>query len=105
MKCLKVYIEVPDGNHLGYSHTRFLNGITQLHDVLYIINKNLILIKLYLNIQIKGTLSYRLGILLVLWYVEMSWGNLLAIHIETKHTQYFLKGNIPFYDTINENKP
>ena len=42
----------------------------------------------------------------MLWYVEVSWGNLLAIHTETTRTQYFfLNGNIRFYDTFNENKP
>ena len=34
----------------------------------------------------------------------MSWGNLLTIHTETKHTQYFLNGYTRFYDTFNENK-
>ena len=43
---------------------------------------------------IKSTLSYLLGILLVLWYVEVSWGSLLAIHTEIEHTQYFFNGNI-----------
>ena len=46
-----------------------------------------------------------LGILLVLWYVEVSWGNLLTINNETKCTPYFLNGNIRFYDTFNDNKP
>ena len=61
--------------------------------MMYLININLKLIKLYLY-TIKVTLSYLLGILLVLWYVEVSWGSLLAIHTKTKHTQYFLNGNI-----------
>ena len=61
--------------------------------MMYLININLELIKLYLY-TIKVTLSYLLGILLVLWYVEVSWGSLLAIQTEIKYTQYFLNGNI-----------
>ena len=38
-------------------------------------------------------------------YAGVFWGNLLAIHVETKRTQYFLNGNIGFYDTFNENEP
>ena len=63
---------------LGQSHTQFLNGRTRLHDVFnkYESKIDQIILK-YTN---KVILSYLLGILLVLWYVEMSWGNLLAIH-------------------------
>ena len=68
--------------------------------MMYLINDQIIL--KYTN---KVILSYVLGVLLVLWYVEVSWDILLAIHTETKHTQYFLNGNIQFYDTFNENKP
>ena len=68
--------------------------------MMYLINGQIIL--KYTN---KVLLSYVLGILLVLWYVEVSWGNLLAIHTETKRSQYFLNGNIRFYDTFNVNKP
>ena len=47
----------------------------------------------------------------MLWYVEVSWGNMLAIHTETTHAQYSLlllllfNVNIGFYDIFNENKP
>ena len=87
-------VRCPDGNHLGYPFwdkviLNFLNDRTQLHDVFdkhkYSIDQ--IILK-YTN---KVILSYRFGILLVLWYVEVSWGNVLAIHTETKHTQFFLK--------------
>ena len=53
----------------------------------------------------KVILSYILGILLVVWHVEVFCGNLLVILIKTKRTQYFMNGNIQFYDTFNENKP
>ena len=63
--------------------------------MMYLININLKLIKLYLyTIKVTVTLSYLLGILLVLWYVEVSWGSLCAIHTVKKHTQYFLNDNI-----------
>ena len=66
----------------------FLNGKTRLHDVF---NKHKSKIdQIILKYTNKVILSYLLGILLVLWYVEMSRGNLLAIHTQTKHTQYFL---------------
>ena len=66
----------------------FLNGRIRLHDVF---NKHKSKIdQIILKYTNKVILSYLLGILLVLWYVEMSWGNLLAIHTRTKHTQYFL---------------
>ena len=65
----------------------FLNGRTRLHDLF---NKHKSKIdQIVLKYTNKVILSYLLGILLVLWYVEMSWGNLLAIHTQTKHTQYF----------------
>ena len=64
--------------------------MVELDCMMYLININLKLIKLYLNNINKVILSYLLGILLVLWYVEMSWGNLLAIHTQAKHTQYLL---------------
>ena len=68
---------------LGQSHTQFLKGRTRLHDVF---NKHKSKIdQIILKYTNKLILSYLLGILLVLWYVEVSWGNLLA-----KHTQYFL---------------
>ena len=50
-------------------------GMVELNCMMYLININLKLIKLYLNIQIK------------------------------LYVQYFLNGNILFYDTFNENKP
>ena len=78
-------VRCPDGNHLGYPYwdkalLNFLNGIARLHDAF---NKHKskidqIILK-YTNIH-KVILSYLLGILLVLWYVEVSWGSLLAIH-------------------------
>ena len=72
---------------LGQSHTQFLNGRTRLHDVF---NKRKSKIdQIILKHTNKVKLGYLLGILLALWYVEMSWGNLLAIHTQTKHTQYF----------------
>ena len=73
-----------------------LNGRSRLHDVS---NNH------KLKFTNKIILGYLLGILLVLWYVEVSWGNLLAIHTETTHTQYFLNGNIRLTDIFNENKP
>ena len=65
--------------HTGIkSYSFFLNGRTRLHDAF---NKhkskiNQIILK-YTN---KVILSYLLGILLVLWFVKVSWGSLLAIH-------------------------
>ena len=56
------------------SHSIFLNGRTRLYDVF---NKHKSKID---QIILKYTNSYLLGILLVLWHVEVSWGNLLAIH-------------------------
>ena len=64
-------------------------GMVELNCMMYLININLELIKLYYTNKV--ILSYLLFILLVLWYVEVSWGNLLAIHTETKHTQYFFE--------------
>ena len=73
--------------------------------MMYLININHKLIKIILKYTNKIILSYLLGILLVIWYVEVSWGNLLTIHTDTERTPYFLNGNIRFYDTFNENKP
>ena len=76
-------VRCPDGNHLGYPYwnkgiLNFLNSRTRLHDVLNIHkSKNDQTILKYTN---KVILSYLLGILLVLCYVEVSWANLLAIH-------------------------
>ena len=60
------------------SYQFFLNGKTRLHDV-FIKHKSKIdqIILKYTN---KVILSYLLGILLVMRYIEVSWGNLLAIH-------------------------
>ena len=72
-----------DGNHLGYPYwdkalLNFLNGIIRLHDAF---NKHKSKIdQIILKYTNKDILSYLLGILLVLWYVEVSWGSLLAIH-------------------------
>ena len=65
----------------------FLNGRTRLHNVF---NKHKSKIdQIIFKYTNKVILSYPLGILRVLWYVEMSWGNLLAIHTQTKHTHFF----------------
>ena len=70
------------------SYSIFLNGRSRLHDVF---NKHESKIdQIILKYTNKVKLSYFLGILLVLWYVEVSWGSLLAIHTLTKHTQCFL---------------
>ena len=82
----------PDGNHLGYPYwdkviLNFLNGRTRLHGVF---NKHKSkIVQIIIKYTNKVILSYLLGILLILWYVEVSWGNLLAIHTWTKHTRYF----------------
>ena len=76
-------VRCPDGNHLGYPYwdkviLNFLNGRTRLH---HLFNKHKSKIdQTILKYTSKVILSYLLGILLVLWYVEVSWGNLLAIH-------------------------
>ena len=85
-------LRCPDGNHLGYPCwdkviLNFLNGRTQLHDVFNIHKSSSD--QIILKYTDKVILSYLLGILFVLWYVEVFCGNLLAIHIETKRTQYF----------------
>ena len=73
----------PDGNHLGYQYwdkviLNILNGRNPLHDVF---NKHKFKIdQIILKYTNKVILSYLLGILLILWYVEVSWGSLLAIH-------------------------
>ena len=50
-------VRCPDGNHLGYSYWDIeviLNFyLVELDCIMYLININLKLIKLYLNIQIK----------------------------------------------------
>ena len=85
-------VRCPNGYHLGYPYwdkviLSFLNGRARLHDVF---NKHISKIDhILLQYTNKIILSYLLGILLVPWYVEVSWGNLLAIHTSTKHTQYF----------------
>ena len=85
-------VRCTNGYHLGYPYwdkviLSFLNGRTRLHDVF---NKHISKIDhIILQYTNKIILSYLLGILLVPWYVEVSWGNLLAIHTSTKHTQYF----------------
>ena len=76
LKCLGI-VRCPDGNW-DKVILNFLNGRTRLHDVFNKHkSKNDQIILKYTN---KVILSYLLGILLVLWYVEVSWGNLLAIH-------------------------
>ena len=77
-------VRCPDGNRLGYPYwdieviLNFSNGRTRLHNVFNKLKSKIdqIILK-YTN---KVILIYLLGILLVLWYVEVSWGNLLAIH-------------------------
>ena len=69
------------------SYSIFLNGRTRLHNVF---NKHKSKIdQIILKYTNKAILSYLSCILLVLCYVEVSWGNLLAIHTKTKDTQYF----------------
>ena len=77
----------PDGTIWDKVILNFLNGRTRLHNV-FDKHKSKIdqIILKYTN---KVILSYLLGILRVLWYVEMSWGNLLAIHTRTKHAHFF----------------
>ena len=84
-------VRCPDGTIWDKVILNFLNGRTRLHNV-FNKHKSKIdqIIPKYTN---KVILSYLLGILRVLWYVEMSWGNLLAIHTQTKHTHFF-NGNI-----------
>ena len=104
-------VRCPDGNHsglsiLGQSHTQFLNGRIRLHDVF---NKHKskidqIILK-YIN---KVILGYLLGILLVLWYAEVSWGKSLGYSYLDKtytHVLNILMVTFRFYDTFNENKP
>ena len=81
----------PDGTIWDKVILNFLNGRTRLHNVFDKHKSKIDQIMLkYTN---KVILSYLLGILRVLWYVEMSWGNLLAIHTQTKHAHFF-NGNI-----------
>ena len=76
-------VRCPHGNHLGYPYwdkviLNFLNGGPQLHDVF---NKHKSKIdQIVLKYTNKVILSYFVGILLVIWYVEVPWGNLVAIH-------------------------
>ena len=95
----------PDGTiwaiHAGTVILNFLNG--RLLDVF---NKHKSKIdQSILKYTNKVILSYLLGILLVLWYVEMSWDNLLAFHTQTKHTQYFLMVIIDFMTHSMKIKP
>ena len=84
-------VRCPDGTIWDKVILNFLNGRTRLHNVF---NKHKSKIdQIILKYTNKVILSYLLGILRVLWYVEMSWGNLLAIHTQTKHTHFF-NGNI-----------
>ena len=84
-------VRCPDGTIWDKVVLNFLNGRTRLHNVF---NKHKSKIDhIILKHTNKVILSYLLGILRVLWYVEMSWGNLLAIHTQTKHTNFF-NGNI-----------
>ena len=81
----------PDGTIWDKVILNFLNGRTRLHNIF---NKHKSKIdQIILKYTDKVILSYLLGILRVLWYVEMSWGNLLAIHTQTKHAHFF-NGNI-----------
>ena len=80
-------VRCPDGTIWDKVILNFLNGRTRLHNVF---NKHKSKIdQIILKYTNKVILSYLLGILRVLWYVEMSWGNLLAIHTQTKHTHFF----------------
>ena len=84
-------VRCPDGTIWDKVILNFLNGRTRLHNVF---NKHKSKIdQIILKYTNKVILSYLLGILRVLLYVEMSWGNLLAIHTQTKHTHLF-NGNI-----------
>ena len=84
-------VRCPDGTIWDKVILNFLNGRTRLHNVFNKTKSKIDqIIPKYTN---KVILSYLLGILRVLWYVEMSWGNLLAIHTQTKHTHFF-NGNI-----------
>ena len=79
-------VRCPDGIIWDKVILNFLNGRTRLHNVF---NKHKSKIdQIILKYTNKVILSYLLGILRVLWYVEMSWGNLLAIHTLTKHTHF-----------------
>ena len=76
-------VRCPDGNHLGYPYwdkviLDFLNGRTRLHDVFNKCESKID--QTILKYTNKVILSYLLGILLGLWYVEVSRANLLAIH-------------------------
>ena len=74
-------VRCPDWNNLGYPYwdkviLNFLNG--RLHDVF---NKHKSKIdQIILKYTNKVIRSYLLGILLVQWYVQVSWGNILDIH-------------------------
>ena len=79
-------VRCPDATIWDKVILNFLNGRTRLHNVF---NKHKSKIdQIILKYTNKVILSYLLGILRVLWYVEMSWGNLLAIHTQTKHTHF-----------------
>ena len=81
-------VRCPDGTIWDKVILNFLNGRTRLHNVF---NKHKSKIdQIILKYTNKVILSYLLGILRVLWYVEMSWGNLLAIHTQTKHTHFLM---------------
>ena len=60
------------------SYQIFLNDRTRLHDA-FIKHKSKI-DQIILNYTNKVIMSYLLGILLAMCYIEVSWGNLLAIH-------------------------
>ena len=80
-------VRCPGGTIWDKVILNFLNGRTRLHNVF---NKHKSKIdQIIFKYTNKVILSYPLGILRVLWYVEMSWGNLLAIHTQTKHTHFF----------------
>ena len=84
-------VRCPGGTIWDKVILNFLNGRTRLHNVF---NKHKSKIdQIIFKYTNKVILGYPLGILRVLWYVEMSWGNLLAIHTQTKHTHFF-NGNI-----------
>ena len=66
-------VRCPDGLSIYWDKVilNFLNGRTRLHDVF---NKHKSKIdQIILKYTNKVILSYLLGILLVLWYVEVSW--------------------------------
>ena len=80
-------VRCPGGTIWDKVILNFLNGRARLHNVF---NKHKSKIdQIIFKYTNKVILSYPLGILRVLWYVEMSWGNLLAIHTQTKHTHFF----------------